>query len=110
MKKKIIDFLAKYHFYSLTGGGLLIWVSYFDGSSLWAQIQLRSKLSDLREQQEYYEKELKKVKIEEREVMGTKEAMEKFAREKYLMKKNGETIFIIVDENNQSVDKFEDEE
>ncbi len=109
MKKQIIKFLIKYRFYSLTGGGLLIWVSYFDGSSLWAQIQLRAKLSDLKSQQEYYDSELRKVRLEENEVMGTKEAMEKFAREKYLMKKNGETIFIIVDEENKSVDKEEDE-
>jgi hypothetical protein len=36
--------------------------------------------------------------------MGNHKSMEKFAREKYLMKKTGETVFVVVDEDNKSVD------
>jgi cell division protein DivIC len=38
-------------------------------------------------------------------VMGNKKLVEKFAREKYLMKKPKEEIFVIVDEENQPIEK-----
>ncbi len=101
--------MHKYRFYVFTLLGLLIWVLFFDGSNLVAQFRLWQKLSDLENQQEYYVEELKKVKEEEREVMGNHKSMEKFAREKYLMKKTGETVFVIVDEDNKSVEKENDD-
>ena len=105
MKTYVPKFINRYRFYVITLLGLLIWVSFFDGSNLIAQFRLLNKLSDLENQQEYYVEELKKVKEEEREVMGNHKSMEKFAREKYLMKKTGETVFVVVDEDNNSVEE-----
>jgi len=104
MKIYVPKFIHKYRFYVITLSSLLIWVSFFDGSNLIAQFRLLNKLSDLENQQEYYVEELKKVKEEEKDVMGNHKSMEKFAREKYLMKKTGETVFVVVDEDNKSVD------
>lgn len=109
MKIYVPKFVHKYRFYVFTLLGLLIWVIFFDGSNLVAQFRLWQKLSDLENQQEYYVEELQKVKQEEREVMGNHKSMEKFAREKYLMKKTGETVFVIVDEDNKSVEKENDD-
>lgn len=108
MKIYIPAFVHKYRFYVLTTIGLLVWVIFFDGSNLIAQVRLWQKLNDLENQQEYYVSELKKVKEEEQEVMGNHKSMEKFAREKYLMKKTGETVFVIVDEDNQTIEKVEE--
>ncbi len=105
MKIYLPKFVRKYRFYVLTLAGLLIWTIFFDGSNLIAQFRLLQKLSDLENQQEYYVEELKKVKEEEREVMGNHQSMEKFAREKYLMKKTGETVFVVVDEDNKSIEE-----
>ena len=107
MKIYVPHFVHKYRFYVLTLAGLLVWIIFFDGSNLIAQFRLWQKLSDLDNQQEYYVDELKKVKQEEKEVMGNPKSMEKFAREKYLMKKTGETVFVIVDEDNKTVEKEE---
>ena len=108
MKIYIRKFAPKYRFYILTLTGLLIWIIFFDGSNLIAQFRLIQKLSDLENQKEYYVDELKKVKQEEREVMGNHKSMEKFAREKYLMKKTGETVFVVVDEDNNSIEQETD--
>ncbi|WP_337040520.1 FtsB family cell division protein [Emticicia sp. 17c] len=108
MKIYVPAFLHKYRFYLLTTLGLLVWITFFDGSSLIAQFRLWQKYRELEEQKEYYVDALKKVKQEEKEVMGNTDAMEKFAREKYLMKKTGETVFVIVDENNKSIEKEEE--
>ncbi|MFD2521758.1 FtsB family cell division protein [Emticicia soli] len=109
MKIQVPAFLHKYHFYVLTAFGLLVWISFFDGSNLISQFRLWQKYRELEDEKEYYVEALKKVKHEEKEVMGNTDAMEKFAREKYLMKKTGETVFVIVDENNQSIEKEEEE-
>ncbi|RYU97141.1 FtsB family cell division protein [Emticicia agri] len=107
MKIYVPAFLHKYRFYVLTTVVLLVWIAFFDGSNLISQFRLWQKYRELEDEKEYYVEALKKVKYEEKEVMGNADAMEKFAREKYLMKKTGETVFVIVDENNQSVEKEE---
>lgn len=108
MKIYVPAFLHKYRFYVLTTFVLLIWIAFFDGSNLISQFRLWQKYREIEDEKHYYVDALKKVKEEEKEVMGNADAMEKFAREKYLMKKTGETVFVIVDENNQSVEKDEE--
>lgn len=105
MKIYVPAFLHKYRYYVLTTVVLLVWITFFDGSNLISQFRLWQKYKELENEKEYYVEALKKVKQEEKEVMGNADAMEKFAREKYLMKKTGETVFVIVDENNQSIEK-----
>lgn len=107
MKIVIPAFVRKYQFYIITTASLLIWVIFFDGNSLIAQFRLWQKLSNLREEKEFYQKQLQQVQEEEKEVMGNPKAMEKFAREKYIMKKEGETVYVIVDEDNKNIDSEE---
>lgn len=107
MKIYVPVFLHKYRFYVITSFVLLVWIAFFDGSNLISQFRLWQKYREIEDEKQYYVDALKKVKEEEKEVMGNADAMEKFAREKYLMKKTGETVFVIVDENNQSVEKEE---
>jgi cell division protein FtsB len=52
----------------------------------------------LENEREYYEEKLKEVEKDRQELFGDRESLEKFAREKYLMKKENEDVFIIVEE------------
>ena len=63
------------------------------------------ELARLADEKKYYVQKLREVEIERMEVMGNKKLVEKFAREKYLMKKPNEEIFVIVDEDNQPLEK-----
>ena len=56
---------------------------------------MASKLRALENEKEYYAEKIKEVEKDRKELMGTPELLEKFAREKYLMKKPGEEIFVI---------------
>lgn len=56
------------------------------------------RLKELRENVHYYEEELAAVKKEENEVLGNSASIEKYAREKYFLKKDGETVFVLVEE------------
>lgn len=106
MIRKILRFyLGKYRFYTITGTVFLLWTLFFDASSIFAQFYLRKELASYEKDKAYYESELKRVTREKEEVLGTKQLLEKFAREKYLMKKEGETVFVIVDKNGEYLEK-----
>ena len=97
--------LRKYRFYTFTFTGLLVWMLFFDVNDVWTQIKMYRELGRLEEEKKYYVQKIKEVEKERIEVMGNKKLVEKFAREKYLMKKPKEEIFVIVDEDNQPLEK-----
>jgi cell division protein DivIC len=105
MKNYLPKSLQKYSFYIYTLFFFLVWLIFFDRSNLLRQISLWKTISDLEKQTAFYDKELEKVKEEELEVMGSKLNLEKFAREKYLMKKENETVFVLVDKNGKLIEE-----
>ena len=93
------------NFYVATGLGLLVWMTFFDANDLPTQIRNRWQLYKLDEEAKFYQAKIEAVQKERREVLGSDQLREKFAREKYLMKKEGEEVFVIVDENNEPLEK-----
>lgn len=75
---------------------LLIWVAFFDSNNWIKQARLQSEIDDLEEQKEYYLKEIEKDSIALFDLTNNTENQEKFAREKYLMKKENEDIIVII--------------
>ncbi len=86
------------NFYFLTGLFFLAWMAFLDSNNLMARFNLSSKLNALENEKEYYEEKIKEVEKDRNELFGTRESLEKFAREKYLMKKETEDVFIVVEE------------
>ncbi|WP_229783039.1 MULTISPECIES: FtsB family cell division protein [Butyricimonas] len=80
--------------------GLLfvIWIALFDKYSFIDRLQLRSKINQLENEQKYYREKIEEDKRKKEELLGSRDNLEKFAREQYLMKKENEDIFIIVKE------------
>lgn len=83
-------------FYFITTFLFLIWMLFFDSNDFITQYQMSKKLSDLEEQKQHYLEKMEEVKQDRKELMGNSELLEKFAREKYLMKRPNEDLFIIV--------------
>ncbi|MFY7888233.1 MAG: FtsB family cell division protein, partial [Spirosomataceae bacterium] len=105
-KKQLLDIANnKYRFYTLTFLGLFIWMLFFDANDIFTQIRMYRELARLEDERVYYVEKLKALEKERMEVMGNKKLIEKFAREKYLMKKPKEEIFVLVDEENQPIEK-----
>ena len=75
---------------------LLIWVAFFDSNNWIKQARLQSEIDDLKEQKEYYLKEIEKDSVALFDLTNNTETQEKFAREKYLMKKENEDIIVII--------------
>uniref|UniRef100_UPI00403F3A28 FtsB family cell division protein n=1 Tax=Spirosoma sp. SC4-14 TaxID=3128900 RepID=UPI00403F3A28 len=93
------------NFYVATGLGLLVWMTFFDANDLPTQISNWWKLHELENEAEFYQTQIRQIQTERKEVLGNDRLREKFAREKYLMKKPTEDIFVIVDENNNPIEK-----
>ena len=86
------------NFYIVTGLIFLIWMLFLDSNDFISRYKLTSKLHSLENEKEYYAEKIKEVEKDREELMGNRELLEKFAREKYLMKKETEDIFIVVEE------------
>ncbi len=76
----------------------LVWLTFFDNNSLITQYKLSSTLNQLQDEKAYYENEIERNRQEVNELMTNEKNLEKFAREKYLMKKKDEDVFIVVDD------------
>jgi cell division protein FtsB len=107
MKKLSSPFFVKYRFYIISSLVLAVWLIFFDRSNLIKQFEMIVELNHLEAEKEFFANELKNIKEEEREVLGSYGSLEKYAREKYLMKKEGETVFVLVDENDKPLEEKE---
>jgi cell division protein FtsB len=93
-------FIKKYilNWFFLTGLLFVIWISFFDKNNLIEQMKLSNTIYDLDSREAFYREEIDKT-IKEIGAYETDTALlEKFAREKYYMKKDNEEVFVIVRE------------
>ncbi len=84
--------------YLLTIVGLAVWIAFFDKNDLKTQLELRDDVKKLEEERNYYASEINQITSDIKELNTNPKTLEKFAREKYLMKKDNEDIFVIVEE------------
>jgi cell division protein FtsB len=94
--KKAISILKNK--YLLTVIALSVWVIFFDKNDLSTQIDLKKQVKQLQEERNYYAHEIAGFTSDLRELNTNPKTLEKFAREKYMMKRDNEDIFIIVEE------------
>jgi len=73
------------------------WMLFFDHNDIITRIKLRMQLSKLKKEKEFFQNEMKKIEETNRQLFSSDETLEKFAREKYLMKRDDEEIFLIVE-------------
>lgn len=86
------------NFYFLTLLFFLVWMLFFDSNDLITQVKLNNKLSELEETKAFYEDKIVEVKNDREALLNDTDLLEKLAREKYLMKKESEDLFIVVEE------------
>ena len=90
-----------YNRYMFTFLGFLVWLTFFDKHDFILQQSYRNKLSDLQEERDYYMEQIEKNKAEMQELFTNNRNLEKFAREKYYMKRDNEDVFVFVDKDNK---------
>lgn len=86
------------NFYFITGVSFVIWMLFFDTNDFYSQYQLSEKVEELEDQQKYYSQKIEEVNADREALMNDMELLERFAREKYYMKKEGEELFVVVED------------
>ncbi len=81
--------------YVFTSVAFVLWIGFFDENSLIDQIRETYKISQLEESMEFYASEIQKSQQDLNVLATDQERLERFAREKYLMKKDNEDIFVL---------------
>jgi cell division protein FtsB len=95
MKRLIELFQNKYFMCTLA---FVVWMLFFDKNDMLSQYEFRSEVNKLEAEKEFYETETAHVKKDLTELTTNLNTAEKFAREKYYMKKDNEDVFVIVKE------------
>jgi len=78
---------------------LVIWLMFFDQNNWIDQIGYKLELKELKEDKLFYQEEIKKATKDLEDIKSNPNTLERFAREKYLMKKDNEEVFVIVRED-----------
>ena len=84
--------------YLLTGLAFVIWLAFFDHNNLVSQFRTHSVLNDLKAEKKFYIDEAQSDSAALHDLTTDTASMERYAREKYMMKRDSEDIYIIVRE------------
>mgnify|MGYP001451904539 FL=1 len=77
----------------------IIWLLFFDNNNLVDRIKEINHLRQLEKDRKYYLERIDKDSKSLQQLKTNNKNLEKFAREKYLMKKDNEDIFVVVEED-----------
>ena len=80
----------------LIGLLFVLWMLFFDSNSYLNHKRLSNDINQLQKDKQHYKEEIKKDSIALNE-LSSPEGLEKYAREKYHMKKENEEIFLIIE-------------
>jgi cell division protein FtsB len=94
--KKIIT--NKYLLATLVFIGYMI---FADKNNVIEQYKLQKQYTKVKREHQYYETQILEARKKQEELFGNDKNLEKFGREKYLMKRDNEDVFVIVSEKKQ---------
>ncbi len=82
--------------YFLTTVGFVVWILFFDARDfITSHFRERAELGKLEKSKQYYEQQITVTRQELDQLKNNPALMEKYAREKYLMRKDNEDLFLI---------------
>lgn len=87
--------------YVITLAAFIVLMLFIDHNDIFMQLDRRRQLNDLLASKVYYEKQIEQTKKNLSELQNNPAALEKFAREKYLLKRDNEDIFVVPASENQ---------
>jgi len=81
--------------YLITGIAFAVWIMFFDRNDVILQLKRIRDLNRLQQSEEVMAQKISDTKRELKQLKTNPETLEKYAREKYLMKKDNEDLFIV---------------
>ena len=95
--KNLLNLLKNKFF--IAGLAFIVWMLFFDRNDLASQYEYRTQVQKLEEEKEFYTAEIAKADNELKELTTNIQSLEKFARERYYMKRENEDVYVVTDEN-----------
>lgn len=95
IRKTMQPLLRNKYFIALLFFG--VWMTFFDQNNIVERISVSQKIRRLEKEKTKLTEEIEQNKRKMKEIKGSKENLEKFAREEYLMKKENEVVFVIIE-------------
>jgi cell division protein FtsB len=83
--------------YLLASSCFLVWMFFFDPKDWSSEIRRQEKLGKLQESEQHLNELIQETRQELGQLKTNAQTIEKYAREKYLMKKDNEDLFILPD-------------
>ena len=102
--KRLLDILKNKFF--ICAIAFIVWMMFFDRNDVASQYDYRTKVNKLEEEKEFYTKEIGQAEKDLQELTTNSERLEKFARERYLMKKDNEDVFVIIESQPKEKESF----
>lgn len=93
--KKIIPFIANRYF--LVAVGFFVWMLFFDQRDFFQQNQRSVELKKVEAAKKYYQDEIEKTKKQLNNLQNNPASVEKYARERYLLRREGEEVYLFED-------------
>jgi cell division protein DivIC len=84
--------------YLVTGICFLVWMVFFDLKDMGTGFGKEARYKELQQSEQHLADQIKATKLELGQLKNSAQTIERYAREKYLMKKDNEDLFIVADE------------
>ena len=81
--------------YLLAAMLFLVWMLFFDPKDIGNEFSQWNKYRELQSSEEHLVKKIGETRAELKELKNNAQTIEKYAREKYLMKKDNEDLFLV---------------
>ena len=92
---QLINLITKYR-YHLFICFFVVWMSFIDSNNLFYRVKLHKEVQDLKRSLTKHKESIKELNRIQKNVLSNQQGLEIFARETYLMKKDDEDLFVIV--------------
>ncbi len=90
--------------YAYVGLAFVIWMVFLDQNNLFQQYKSYKELKKMEQKEAYLDSEIVKNKEIVQKLTDSQEELEKYARERYWMKKENEDLFIILPDSIKNTD------
>ena len=95
MLRKIVKIV--FNKYTITILAFITWMVFFDSDNMLTRKYYHLKLNELKQEKHFYLNEIRKDSTLTHKLLTDSLTLEKYAREKYLMKRDKEDVYIVAD-------------
>lgn len=99
----MVQNLIRYRYWILFGA-FVLWMTFFDSNNLFYRLQINRDIAALEKMKRVYVNNLEELNRQREELKSGDRNLEKFARDKYRMKRDNEDIFVIVIDSTKKED------